>query len=77
MPKYVRFIMKKPSIYIDIFAGCGGLSAGLLNAGWTGLFAVEKNANAFYTLKYNLIDKEKHFYGPHGFPYLPMTLMNY
>lgn len=38
--------------YIDIFAGCGGLSTGLLNAGWTGLFAVEKNADAFSTLKY-------------------------
>ena len=28
--------------YIDIFAGCGGLSTGLLSAGWTGLFAIEK-----------------------------------
>ena len=27
--------------YIDIFAGCGGLSTGLTNAGWTGLFAIE------------------------------------
>ena len=33
--------------YIDIFAGCGGLSTGLLNAGWTGLFAVEKNKRKF------------------------------
>lgn len=33
--------MKKPT-YIDIFAGCGGLSLGLHNAGWQGLFAVEK-----------------------------------
>lgn len=60
--------MKKPSIYIDIFAGCGGLSAGLLNAGWTGLFAIEKNADAFYTLKHNLIDKEKHFSWPSWLP---------
>ena len=49
--------MKK---YIDIFAGCGGLSLGLYNAGWKGLFAV-KNEDAFSTLKYNLIDKLGHF----------------
>lgn len=27
--------------YIDIFAGCGGLSLGLHNAGWKGLFAID------------------------------------
>ncbi len=47
--------------YIDIFAGCGGLSLGLYNAGWKGIFAVEKNHDAFQTLKYNLIDKNNHF----------------
>lgn len=47
--------------YIDIFAGCGGLSLGLHNAGWKGLFAIEKSKDAFTTLKYNLVDKEKHF----------------
>ena len=36
--------MANEKLYIDIFAGCGGLSTGLLNAGWTGLFAIEKNA---------------------------------
>ena len=51
--------MKKEKIYIDIFAGCGGLSVGLMNAGWSGLFAVEKNADAFLTLKYNLINNKK------------------
>ena len=50
--------------YIDIFAGCGGLSVGLQNAGWQGLFAVEKNKDAFSTLKYNLIDKGHHFNWP-------------
>ena len=29
--------------YIDLFAGCGGLSLGLLNSGWEGVFAIEKN----------------------------------
>lgn len=55
-----RDIMKQFS-YIDIFAGCGGLSLGLYNAGWEGLFAIEKSKDAFATLKYNLIDKRKHF----------------
>lgn len=50
--------------YIDIFAGCGGLSTGLTNAGWTGLFAIEKNTDAFLTFKYNLIDNKKHFLWP-------------
>lgn len=47
--------------YIDIFAGCGGLSLGLHNAGWKGIFAIEKNPDAFKTLKYNLIDANNHF----------------
>ena len=54
--------------YIDIFAGCGGLSLGLHNAGWKGLFAIEKNAMAFETLKHNLIDKRKHFRWPRWLP---------
>ena len=56
--------MERQHIYIDIFAGCGGLSTGLFSAGWTGLFAVEKNPDAFSTLKYNLIDKKHHFLWP-------------
>lgn len=43
-------------IFIDLFAGAGGLSLGLLLSGWRGLFAVEQNPQAFATLKYNLID---------------------
>lgn len=46
--------------FIDLFAGCGGLSLGLMQAGHTGLFAVEKTGHAFSTLKANLID------GQHG-----------
>lgn len=41
--------------FIDVFAGCGGLSLGLANAGWNGIFAVEKDVNAFETLSKNLI----------------------
>lgn len=56
--------MPKQYTYIDLFAGCGGLSLGLHNAGWKGLFAVEKSADAFETLEYNLINKKKHFAWP-------------
>ncbi len=49
---------------IDVFAGCGGLGPGLHLAGWKGLFAVEKNAAAFSTLKANLVEKKKHFDWP-------------
>lgn len=50
--------------YIDLFAGCGGLSLGLYKAGWHGLFAIEKNSDAFSTLKYNLIDVKGHYSWP-------------
>lgn len=46
----------KKSLVIDIFAVCSVLSLGLYLAGWQGVFAIEKNPNAFETLKYNLID---------------------
>jgi DNA (cytosine-5)-methyltransferase 1 len=53
---------------IDLFAGCGGLSLGLYQAGWEGLFAIEKNDFAFETLKFNLIDNKKHFKWPEWLP---------
>jgi len=49
-------------IFIDAFAGCGGLSLGLMRAGWRGLFAIEKDAFAFETLKTNLIDGTRQRY---------------
>lgn len=55
-------------VVIDLFAGCGGLSLGLYQAGWKGLFAIEKNAFAFETLKFNLIDNKKHFDWPQWLP---------
>lgn len=56
---------------IDLFSGAGGLSLGLYQAGWHGLFAIEKNAFAFETLKYNLIDSKKHFDWPDWLPLMP------
>lgn len=51
--------------YIDLFAGCGGLSLGLYKSGyWHGLFAVEKSPDAFKTLKHNLIKQHGHFSWP-------------
>lgn len=48
----------KPT-FIDIFAGCGGLSLGLMQAGWQGIFAVEKDTFAFQTLHHNLVSSER------------------
>ena len=55
-------------MYIDLFAGCGGLSLGLQKAGLQGLFAVEKNQDAFATLNYNLMLKSNHFTWPKWLP---------
>ncbi len=63
----------QPPVYIDLFAGCGGISLGLCDAGWRGLFAIEKSPIAFSTLKHNLIDKENHFDWP---SWLPVTEQN-
>jgi len=61
-------------IYIDLFAGCGGLSLGLHNAGWKGLFAIEKSKDAFATLKHNLIDKVNHFNWPNWLPIVNLDI---
>lgn len=55
-------------MYIDLFAGCGGLSLGLWKSGWTGLFAVEKNEDAFSTLHKNLVVDRNHFQWPEWLP---------
>lgn len=55
-------------MYIDLFSGCGGLALGLHKAGWKGLFAIEKSADAFATLKHNLIDKNPNFEWVHWLP---------
>ncbi|TAA45985.1 DNA cytosine methyltransferase [Corallincola spongiicola] len=63
--------------YIDLFSGCGGLSLGLGNAGWHGLFAVEKDPMAFSTFKHNLIDgKHAHFDWPNWLPKEATTIQN-
>lgn len=41
--------------FVDLFAGCGGLSLGLFNAGMKGLFGIELAKDAFDTLATNLL----------------------
>ncbi|WP_282126175.1 DNA cytosine methyltransferase [Marinifilum flexuosum] len=57
--------IEEPYKYIDLFAGCGGLSLGLHKAGWNGLFAIEKSPDAFETLQFNL---NSHFNWPNWLP---------
>jgi len=65
---YLIIQMKNKFTYIDLFAGCGGLSLGLHQAGWQGLFAVEKSPDAFKTLEHNLINNKNHFNWPRWLP---------
>jgi DNA (cytosine-5)-methyltransferase 1 len=44
-------------VFVDAFAGCGGLSLGLLQAGLEGRFAIEHDEFAFATLRANLLSK--------------------
>ncbi|NTV46298.1 MAG: DNA cytosine methyltransferase [Chlorobiales bacterium] len=62
--------------FIDIFAGCGGLSLGLMQAGWKGLFAVEHDSNAFQTLHHNLLleKNELKFAWPDWLPKTPHSV---
>lgn len=55
--------------YIDLFAGCGGLSLGLHNSSaWQGIFAIERSPDAFKTLSFNLIENSDHFAWPDWLP---------
>ncbi len=64
----------KPIRFIDVFAGCGGLSLGLLSSGGEGVFAIEKSDLAFETLRYNLVDGHRHkFDWPSWLPKKAMT----
>lgn len=64
-----------PRLFIDLFSGCGGLSLGLMMAGWQGLFSIEKSEDAFATFKANLcIDEGRYtFQWPEWLPCEAMT----
>ena len=44
--------------FIDLFSGAGGLSCGLVMAGWTPIGSVEVMEQAVATYKYNFVDKK-------------------
>lgn len=60
----------KPLRFIDAFAGCGGLSLGLMQAGLKGCFAIERDRFAFATLSENLLS-ERSPYSYEWPPWLP------
>ena len=62
--------------FIDLFAGAGCLSLGLMSSGWRGILAVEQNAMAFETLRYNLIDGTQGpvYMWPEWFPKKPCAV---
>lgn len=63
-----------PIRFIDVFAGCGGLSLGLSQAGCKGVFAIEKSPLAFETFRHNLIDGKFYtFDWPEWLPKVAMT----
>lgn len=68
--------IRKSLTFIDAFAGCGGLSLGLLQAGLEGLFAIERDEFAFETLKANLVEpKSRHrFKWPRWLPKEPIAI---
>ena len=63
--------------FVDLFAGCGGLSLGLLKAGMKGVFAIEKDPGAFETLSSNLNNDNAGgvcFDWPHWLPVAPISI---
>ncbi len=52
---------RRKIVFGDAFAGCGGLSLGLLQAGLEGRFAIEHDRFAFATLRANLLSKGSNF----------------
>lgn len=69
--------LTNPLRFADVFAGCGGLSLGLLEAGCKGVFAIERSPLAFETLRHNLVDGTRYqFDWPRWLPKEAMTCEN-
>ena len=54
--------------FIDLFAGCGGLSLGLTQAGMRGVFAVERDSMAFRTFAANFVGSSATSPNPFDWP---------
>ena len=52
-----KALQRKSPTFIDLFAGCGGFSLGLSQAGWKGRFAIERATDAFETFRANFLEK--------------------
>lgn len=63
--------------FIDLFAGCGGFSLGLFEAGWQGLLAVERDQFAFRSLQANFLSKgcRYQYQWPAAIPQAPLDIM--
>jgi DNA (cytosine-5)-methyltransferase 1 len=73
-PEYCH--RKKHVFFVDAFAGCGGLSLGLFQAGLTGVFAIEHDKFAFETLRTNLLAQRAkyRFVWPQWLPKEPISI---
>lgn len=63
-------------VFADAFAGCGGLSLGLMQAGLIGSFAIEHDKFAFETLRTNLLKRgaPHRFKWPRWLPRKPISI---
>lgn len=77
--KKINLDTLSPPTFLDLYAGCGGLSLGLMQAGWQGLFAIEKHAFAFETLQQNLVDcvPPWKFRWPEWLPVAPIDILDF
>lgn len=66
-------------VFADAFAGCGGLSLGLLQAGLEGRFAIEHDKFAFDTLSSNLLRRgsSQRFVWPRWLPKEPIDITEF
>jgi DNA (cytosine-5)-methyltransferase 1 len=66
----------KRIVFADAFAGCGGLSLGLMQAGLVGRFAIEYDKFAFATLSSNLLARgaRYRFSWPRWLPKSPISI---
>jgi site-specific DNA-cytosine methylase len=59
--------------FIDLFAGCGGLSLGVIKTRFAVNFSVGYKKDAFVTLKHNLIDESNEYFVKFGISGFDLT----